>query len=83
MQMRVSVVLQDRAVRLPLGQPQLRVLSVSGAVRERHIPDPAGRAADDAERTRRRRGETEREEAKRARKGRANQGAHRGIREGR
>ena len=83
LRMRVSVVLQEHAVRLQSGRPQLCVLLVSGAVRQRCAPDPAGRAADDTERTRGRRGEAEREEATRARKGRANQGAHRGIGEGR
>ena len=81
--MRVSVVLQDHAVRLPSGRPQLRVLSVSGAVHQRRTLDPAGRAADDTERTIGKRGEAEREETTRARKGRANQGACRGIGEGR
>ena len=67
--MRVSVVLQDHAVRLLSGRPQLRVLSVSGAVRQRRTPDPAGQEADNIEQNRRRRGEAEREEATRARKG--------------
>ena len=48
LRLRPSVIVQDHAVRLPLGGPQLCVLSVSGAVRQYRAPDPAGRAADDA-----------------------------------
>ena len=42
--MRAPVVVQDHGVWLLLGGPQLRVLSVSGAVRQQRAPDPAGHA---------------------------------------
>ena len=77
-----TVVVYDRAVRLPLGRPQLRVMLVSVAVRQCRAPDPAGRAADDTEGTRVRRGAAEGEEATRAGKGSGRQGANRGIGEG-
>ena len=78
--MRVPVVLQDRALRLPSGRPQLRVLLVSGAVLQRRDPDLTGRAAKDAGEDIGGRGEVEREgeEAARARKGGIEQGAHGG-----
>ena len=47
---------------LPGGGPQLRVLSVSGVVRQRCAPDPSGQAADDAGGNRGRRGAAEGEE---------------------
>ena len=50
------VVVQDHAVLLPSGGPQLRVLLVSGAMRQCRAPDPAGQAADDARDTRGQRG---------------------------
>ena len=42
--MRVPVVVQDHAVWLPPGWPQLLVLLVSGAVRQRCAPDLTGQA---------------------------------------
>ena len=44
---------------LPGCGPQLRVLSVSGAVRQRRAPDPAGQTADDTVINRGRRGAAE------------------------
>ena len=72
---------QDHTVRLPLGGPQLRVLSVSGAVRQCRSPDPAGQAADDAGGTRGQRGAAEGEEATGMGKRNGHQGANRGIRD--
>ena len=83
LRLRESFVLQYHVMRLNSGRLQLHVLSVSGAVLKRRTPDPAGQSANDTERTRRGRGEVEREEATQARKERATQGAHRGIGEGR
>ena len=73
--MQATVIVEDPAVRLPLGRPQLCVLSVSGAVCQCHAPDPAGRAVDW-------RGAAQGEEATRAGKGSCRQGANRGIGEG-
>ena len=42
LQLRATVALQDHAMCLPSGRPQLRVLSVSGAVRQRRAPDLEG-----------------------------------------
>ena len=50
--MRAPVVVQYHAIWLPGGRPQLRVLSVSGAVRQRRAPDLA---TDDARENRGRR----------------------------
>ena len=63
LQMRAPVIVQDHVVWLPSGGPQLRVLSVSGAVRQCRAPNPAGQAADDARETRGRRGAAEGEAA--------------------
>ena len=71
--------MEDCGLRLPSGWPRLRVLSVSCVVRQRCALDLIGRAADDAERIRRRREEAEGEEATRAGKGSASQGTSRGI----
>ena len=81
--MRDPVVVQDHAVWLPSGGPQLRVLSVSGAVRQRRAPDPAGQAVDNAGETRGWRGEVEGETATGAGKGGGRQGEIRGGGEGR
>ena len=56
LRMRAPVVVQDHAMWLPSGGPQLRVLLVSGAVRQRCAPDLSGQAADDAGENSRRRG---------------------------
>ena len=48
LQIWAPVVVQDHAMWLPGGGPQLRVLSVSGAVRQRRAPDPEGQTAYDA-----------------------------------
>ena len=69
-----SVVVQDHTVRLPSGGPQLRVLSVSGAVRQCRAPEPAGRAAGGTEGTRGRRGAVEGENTTGAGKGSGRQG---------
>ena len=69
-------------VRLPSGRPQLRVLPVSGAVRQRWPLDPSGRAANDAERTRGSRGAAAGEEATRAGERSARESASREIGEG-
>ena len=63
LRMRAPVVVQDHAVWLPSGGPELCVLLVSGAVRHRHALDPAGQAADDKRETRGRRGAAEGEAA--------------------
>ena len=63
LRMWAPVVVQDHAVRLLGGGPQLHILSVSGAVRQHHAPDPAGPAESDANKTRGRRGAAEGETA--------------------
>ena len=68
---------------LPPGRPQLRVLPVSGAVRQRWPPDPAGRAAENTEWTRGSRGEAAGEESTRAGERSACQSARQNIGEGR
>ena len=60
------------------GGPQLRVLSVSGVVRQCRAPDPAGRTADNAEGTRGQRGAVDGEKATGAGKGSGSQGTSRG-----
>ena len=67
--MRASVVVQDHVMWLPGGGPQLRVLLVSGAVRQCRAPDLAGQTADDVGETSGRRGEAEGEATTGARKG--------------
>ena len=78
----VPVVLQDRALRLPSGRPQLRVLLVSGAVHQHCASDLTGRASKEAGEAIGRRGEAEGEEAARARKGRTEQDARGGNGDG-
>ena len=56
----------------------VRVLSVSGAVRQRRAPDPAGQAASDARETQGRRGTAKRETATGAAKGDSKERASRG-----
>ena len=63
LRMRASVVVQDHAVRLPSGGPQLRVLLVSGVVRQCRAPDPEGQTADDTGGPRGQRGAAEAEGA--------------------
>ena len=80
--MRVPVVLQDRALRLPSGWPQLGVLSVSGALHQHRASGLTGLAANDTWETSRKREEEEREEVTRARKVGTDQGAHGGNGDG-
>ena len=80
--MQVPVVLQGRVLRLPSGRPQLCVLSVSSAVRQRCAPDLTGRSAKDAGEDIGRKGEAEAEEAARARKGGKKQGVRGGNGDG-
>ena len=69
-------------MRLLSGRTHLRVLPVSGAVRQRWPPEPTGRAADDAERTRGSSRAAAGEEATRAGERSVREGASRGIGEG-
>ena len=77
--MRVPAFVQDCALRLPSGRPQVHVLSVSGVVHKRRAPDPTGQAESDAGETIGRVGEAE--EAARARKVGAEQGVRGGNRD--
>ena len=79
LQMRAPVVMQDHVVWLPSGGPQLRVLLVSGAVRQCRAPDLEGQAASDARETRGRRGAEEGETATGAAKGGDEKRASRGY----
>ena len=65
-------------MRLLSGGPQLRVLSVSGAVCQCCAPDPSGRTADDAEGTKGRSGAAEGENATGLGKGSGSQVTSRG-----
>ena len=57
---------------LPSGRPELRVLSVSGVVRQHHAPDPSGQAADNTRESRGRRGQRRGERRRGRLKGAAN-----------
>ena len=80
--MQAPVVVQDHAVRLPLGGQKMRVLSVSGAVRQCRAKNKAGQATDDAGGIWDRREEAGGEEATGAGKGSGRQVASKGGGEG-
>ena len=52
--MRSHINVRDHAMRVLQAQPHLRVMLMTGAVYQRHAPDPMGRVTEDARKTQRR-----------------------------